>query len=85
MIVKGQVDVSKVKRCYVDSQIRLPCGVCGGTVTRDFSSDYISYPEIGIPITIGVYCEKCDVYYDVPAKILNVEMTIEIYNEGTNE
>ena len=48
-----------VKRCYLPFTIASVCPGCGETVEKDLSSDYLSYPAIGAPVSVGFYhCEE---------------------------
>lgn len=81
--VKGSLDVSGIKRCYVDIQIKVSCPNCGAELIRNFADDYISHPENGENDSISVYCETCDdgttpCEFEVPIKIVDTVMTIEI-------
>ena len=44
------------KRQHIPFEIRAKCPTCGGTATLDLSSDYLSYPEIGEPTEVALYC-----------------------------
>ncbi len=51
------------KRFYVDEvDIKAPCPTCGGTIDRICGS-YISYPQIGVPIWVRMWCDGCEKKY----------------------
>ncbi len=51
----GQLDLG-VKRFYLPFSIVSRCPKCGRTVTRDLEEAYLSYPTIGAPECIHMYC-----------------------------
>ena len=79
-IVKGQVDVSGIKRCYVAAWIRLPCPSCGEEISMELESNYLSHPEVGED-EVCMCCAECGSGYVLPIRILSVEMVIE-YDSG---
>lgn len=70
---EGQIDE---KRLYLPGlELESTCPKCKKTFTRDFGDDYLSYPEVGRPYIICLYCENCEYEYDVRVQI-DVTMTI---------
>ncbi len=61
---KGIINLSEVKRLYIDLKIEKECPRCGHAMERDFNENYIFYPQEIIDGesdgTIGFYCEKCE-------------------------
>lgn len=54
----GEIDV---KRFYIPGlEVQGNCPKCRAEFTRDFSTDYLSYPQIGEPKTLHLYCPECD-------------------------
>ena len=51
------------------------CPKCKEIVEKDLGDDYLSYPVVGKPYTIDLYCEPCDHYW--VGKVL-VEVTIKV-------
>jgi hypothetical protein len=57
----------EVKRFHFPLIIELKCPTCGTLCKHDFIHDYLSYPALNVPETIGVFCynESCNKYFDV--------------------
>jgi hypothetical protein len=55
----------EVKRFYIPIVIDALCTKCGEICKHDFGNDYLSYPIINKPESVGVYCEKCDEHFEV--------------------
>jgi hypothetical protein len=47
--------LSLMKRCYLPITIYDNCPKCGKEIAKDLSEDYLSYPEIGRPLKVGMY------------------------------
>lgn len=67
--------ISTVKRLYADLHIEVPCPECSESVVRDFNDDYILYGELD---SINFYCSECEHEWEVPARIISAEITIEV-------
>lgn len=50
----------EVKRLYLPVSIDLVCPTCGTLCNRDFSGDYLSYPNFNTPIEVHVMCHGPD-------------------------
>lgn len=62
------------KRFYVPGVvIARPCS-CGHTMTWDGEDNYLSYPGVGEPIKIDLYCSECAEYQEVTV-VLNMTVT----------
>ena len=46
------------KRCYIPVTVHAVCPQCGVTVTRDLSTNYLSYPRIGAPQRVAFTHEE---------------------------
>ncbi len=78
---KGKINDSlEVKRFYFDGVLRHPCPKCNSIMTRDFSSDYLSYPQVGVTEDCGLYCNDCNREYIFPMTVKSIEINIE-YDE----
>lgn len=58
----GNIDMSDIKRCYVEGAVVTQECECGETIERDIGEDYLSYPLD--EITVGFWCEACDEEYE---------------------
>ncbi len=76
VLLKGKIDLSDVKRCYVDIQYMPKCPGCGKLGTIDLSDRYISYPEVNTVICIGAYCDNCDNFFNIPGKVASAELIL---------
>lgn len=76
--IKGKIsDSLEVKRFYFDGVLEHPCPNCDSTMSRDFSQDYLSYPQVGVPEQTGLYCQACDKEYIFPMTVKSIEINIE--------
>lgn len=71
---KGEIEE---KRLYLPGlQLQATCPECRAAYSRDFGDDYLSYPKVGEPEDLTLYCRECDhewkirVQLDVTMKIL---------------
>ncbi len=74
----GDIEASLAheKRLYADILVVRECPECGKPVTYDFKDHYISYGEL---TEISFYCyDGCEHEWEVPARIVSADMTIEI-------
>ena len=66
----------EVKRCYLPGlEVTGDCPNCGKRVYRDFESDYLSYPKVGIESKFWVHCNECDYEQEVPYQ-LDISITL---------
>lgn len=64
----------EVKRLYLKGYtIERPCPHCKYLCAWDGDSEYVSYPKLGSPESVGFYCDTCD--HDFEAKIV-VNLTV---------
>lgn len=73
-----------IKRFYFDGIIEHQCP-CGGMLRRDFSENYISYPEIGKDINIYLICDTCKKYYNFQGRIEKMTITLSLDLESMKE
>lgn len=67
--IKGTIVTEEIKRCYIKGAIfKEICPKCKNEMITDLGDDYLSYPENNSEQTIGLYCEKCDLYYSLLVK-----------------
>ena len=62
MQCSGRIKLAQIdgKRFYLDGlTFSIPCSTCGGTIEK-ICGDYISYPRIGEPIWVRVWCKGCE-------------------------
>jgi len=59
--VKGTVDVSSIKRCYVDVIIEAKCPQCKSVLKCDFDGNYLMYPHEGQEVDACFVCDKCEI------------------------
>lgn len=55
----------EVKRFHFPLVIEVKCPTCGTLCNHDFSQEYLSYPKLNTPESIGVFCKTCQVCFDV--------------------
>ena len=53
-------DIVDDKRCYLPLKLKTKCPSCGDELIKDFSDDYLSYPDFNKPIKVGLWCESCN-------------------------
>ncbi len=59
-IVECAVDLSGIKRCYIEGVlVKIDCPTCGEKMVYDSSGDYLSYPETGKPESVYIVCDHC--------------------------
>ena len=75
-IIKGEVDVSNIKRCYTDIKINLICTECKSNMKINLNETYLDHPERGEIIDYNVCCYKCHKWFIIPLKIISTEMEI---------
>ena len=74
----GDINLSDVKRCYVDLKVTAICPQCQSVVTHDFTQHYLSYPELNYDgDSCAGYCEKCDRHVVWPMTLKKAKATIE--------
>jgi hypothetical protein len=69
--ITGTIDV---KRFYLPGlEISRPCATCGATLTWD-DNDYVSYPKLGEPLMLYLFCYECNKGTYVEAE-MNITIT----------
>lgn len=74
-VAKGEIEE---KRLYLPGlQLEATCPKCHAAYVRDFGDDYLSYPKVGEPEDLTLYCRNrdCDHEWKVRAQ-LDVTMKI---------
>ncbi len=75
--LEGNIDISKIKRCYVeDTKIEIECE-CGKELEHDFSDQYLMYPQPGTIENCYFHCEQCDTEWNLPVTIVSAVITLE--------
>lgn len=86
--VQGNVDLSGIKRCYIqDAEISSKCPKCGKEDPRQFADDYLSYPEIGKPSSVYFCCHHDDgveVNWEIPMVLKSCVATIHYEDKPFN-
>lgn len=60
----------EVKRFYLPFTIHSCCPACGLADECDLQAEqYLSYPAIGTPESVGFYCSECDHEWEVNVKL----------------
>ena len=77
----GRIDISIIKRCYVDLILAIKCPNCKDELHCDISIYPLCYPKAGNEETAYFYCKNCEKEFELPIKITKAELEIE-YNEG---
>lgn len=65
------------KRFTIDGVILKKDCVCGETITKDLSGDYLYYPCVGYPENIYMYCDECGTEYEEALKV-TVRINLEV-------
>ena len=65
------------KRFTIDGVVLKKDCVCGETMTKDLSGDYLSYPCVGYPENIYMYCDECGTGYEEALKV-TVRINLEV-------
>lgn len=73
--ITGEIQIDDIKRLYVDAVVKKDCPKCGSHCEHDFNEQYISYGDLD---NIWFYCDNCDNEWEQPARIVSVELTIEV-------
>ena len=76
--ITGEIDVSEIKRCYIDAIYSEKCPECFSIVTNDFSENYIMYPQTGYKAIFYMECENCGHEIIKSYTVKNVSLTLEI-------
>lgn len=72
-VAKGEIEE---KRLYLPGlQLEATCPVCGAPYSRDFGDDYLSYPKVGEPEDLTLYCRVCDHEWKIRAQL---DVTLKI-------
>lgn len=72
MRIIGKVDGGEleIKRLYLEGvSVVGECPKCDAPIDRDYSCEYLSYPDIGKYFEEGFYCETCDHEWSVQLKL----------------
>lgn len=64
-----------VKRFYLPLTIKLTCPKCNTVNDHNLNDNYLSYPTINNPEDIGVYCKKCEDYFNAS---ITLKIAIEV-------
>ena len=62
MKVIGDVDLSDIKRCYVDAVVEGFCPCCKAWLETDLKGPvhYLGHPETGKTTDVPLFCDDCD-------------------------
>lgn len=85
MIMKGDIDVSSIKRLYVDLQIEKNCPKCGEQCEHDLNEQYLSYVGEVEKESICFYCDNCDNEFTLQAKIQQTQLTLDVDMETIHD
>ncbi len=66
----------EIKRFYFDGKLEVNCPDCKSKMTRDFGTDYLSYPTFGDKETWYFYCDECESEFEMPGRL---EGSIDIH------
>lgn len=69
---------SDAKRFYAPIKISWGCPKCGRIEVHDVSQNYLSYPDFHAPSDVYLYCDDCDVGFEVE---IEVGLTAKIVSE----
>lgn len=76
--VKGTVNVSTVKHCYINLDINVVCPKCKSKISYD-STQSLSYPKDGNVELLQFYCDNCDGCMHIPAKVRGCFIDLECH------
>lgn len=66
------------KRFTLDDVVLTKGCDCGHIMEKDLSSDYLSYPVVGYPETLYVYCEECETEHEDALRVtVSVNLIVE--------
>ena len=68
-----------VKRLYLPYVINTQCPSCREQVQFDMGDQYISYPTVGKPENLCLYCEDCDEEWTVG---VTIDVTVQLVPRG---
>lgn len=66
------------KRFYLDGVILEKECLCGNIMKVDLGIQYLSYPAVGYPESIYMYCDECSTEYEAALKV-KVVVNLEVY------
>lgn len=69
------------KRFYFKGVIKVKCPKCQEQIEHDFEDQYLSYPEIGKPAILDLYCEKCDSNFEMPIIVKSIDVVLDYDDE----
>ena len=73
-VIKEKIEIN-IKRFYLPLVIKDKCPNCDGDITYDLGEQYLSYPILNEPETIGICCEACDLEFE---KTVTLSLSIDI-------
>lgn len=65
------------KRFTIEDVILKKECVCGAIMTKNLSGDSLSYPCVGYPEDIYMYCDECETDYEEALKV-TVRINLEV-------
>lgn len=74
---QGTIDISGIKRCYVELVITAECPTCSKLLAHDFKHNCLNYPKVGGDDSLYFYCDACNTELEMPIKIASANMVIE--------
>jgi hypothetical protein len=78
-LVGYEIDVKRFKLPVV---VKGKCPDCGGQAETDLEEHPLSYPKLGAPENISLYCSKCDEYWEATI-IVHMSILPAWQNEGS--
>lgn len=76
-IERVEADLTGAKRQRIPVTIEWECPECHQTNTLDLTERYLSYPEWGEPLDVGVFCMDCDEVEPITELTIVPDITIE--------
>lgn len=77
-IIKGSIDISDIKRCYIDATYTINCPTCDKKIDWNFNDNYLSYLEVDVKKDWGFYCSDCDLDIEATITLKSAIATLEI-------
>lgn len=65
------------KRFYLDDVVLKRQCDCGHIMVKDLSEYHLSYPSVGYPESICMYCDECDTEYEDALRV-TVRINLEV-------
>jgi len=81
MKLTGKIDISEIKRCYIEATLKINCPDCGHVMEDDLNEQYLMYPG-GEKHERYLSCFNCgddenEVSFTLPIKFMRATIELE--------